>query len=162
MTRGLLHTFCAVLLVSAWPLAASAQDDAFKQGMQARGDKKWADAVRYMQAAVKADGQESTRKVRSGFLGVNGMEYLPHYFLGEAFFNQGDCAGAVTEWSTSEQQGIIRNRPDFLALMRKNLQACAAKGVCRYNVLEADRSKPMFSIMFTAGCRQRSECRQQR
>jgi hypothetical protein len=129
MTRGLLHTFCAVLLVSAWPLAASAQDDAFKQGMQARGDKKWADAVRYMQAAVKADGQESTRKVRSGFLGVNGMEYLPHYFLGEAFFNQGDCAGAVTEWSTSEQQGIIRNRPDFLALMRKNLQACAAKGV---------------------------------
>jgi hypothetical protein len=111
------------------PSLAAAQDEAFKQGLQARGDKKWADVVRHMQNAVKADDKESTRKVRSGFIGLQGMEYLPHYFLGEGFFNQGDCAGAVTEWSISEQHGAIKSRPEFVAVLRKNLQTCVAKGV---------------------------------
>jgi hypothetical protein len=97
--------------------------------MQARGDKKWAEVVRHMQNAVKADGQESTRKVRSGFLGVNGQEYLPHFYLGEAYFNLQDCGAAVTELSISEQGSALKSRPDLAGLMRKYLQACAAKGV---------------------------------
>src|SRR5262245_51943053 len=129
MTRMHLRVITLVVTVCAVPSWAAAQDDAFKQGLEARRDRKWADVMRHMQNAVKADGQESNRKVRSGFLGVNGMEYLPHYFLGEAYFNSSDCASAVTEWSISEQQPAIKSRPDFLALMRKNLQACAAKGV---------------------------------
>jgi len=129
MTRSLLRLLIVVIAVCALPSSAAAQDEAFKQGMQARGDRKWSDVVRHMQNAIKADGQESTRKVRSGFLGVNGMEYLPHYFLGEAYFNLQDCGAAVSEWSISEQQPAIRSRPDFQGQMRKNLQACAAKGV---------------------------------
>ena len=95
------------------PSLAAAQDDAFKQGLQARSDKKWTDVVRHMQNALKADAQESTRKVGSR-LGVGGTEYLPHFFLGEAYFNQQDCGGAVTEWSISEQQGAIKIKPEFL------------------------------------------------
>lgn len=128
MTRRLVRA-CMVIAVCAVPLSAAAQDDAFKRGLEARGDRKWPDVVRHMQSAVKADAQESTRKVRSGFLGVSGMEYLPHYFLGEAFFNQGDCGSAVTEWSLSEQQSAIKSKPDFVAAMRKGLQTCASKGV---------------------------------
>jgi hypothetical protein len=125
----MVRVMLAVMTICAVPSWAMAQDDAFKQGLQARGDRKWVEVIRHMLNAVKADGQESTRKVRSGFLGVNGMEYLPHYFLAEAFFNQGDCGGAVTEWSVSEQQAAIRSRPDFLATMQKGLSACASKGV---------------------------------
>ena len=106
-----------------------AQDDAFKQGLQARGDKKWTDVVRQMQVAVKADSQESTRKVRSGFLNVNGMEYLPHFFMGEALFNLKDCAGAVNEWTISEQQSAIKSRREFIDVMRSGYRECAAKGV---------------------------------
>ena len=80
-----MRIMLALVCVCAVPALAAAQDDAFKQGLQARGDKKWADVVRHMQNALKADSQESTRKVRSGFLGVQGMEYLPHFFLGEAY-----------------------------------------------------------------------------
>jgi hypothetical protein len=115
-----------------------AQDDAFKQGLQARGDRKWADVVRHMQNAVKADAQESRRRVRSGFLGVQGMEYLPHYFMGEAYFNLQDCGGAVTEWSISEQHGAVPVRPEFLGLMRTGFKVCASKGVllpAEYNPL---------------------------
>jgi hypothetical protein len=106
-----------------------AQDDAFKRGLEARGDRKWADVVREMQSAVKADGTDSTRRVRSGFIGLQGMEYLPHYFLGEAYYYLNDCASAVTEWSVSEQTGAVKSKPEFVATMRKGLLACGAKGV---------------------------------
>ena len=138
-----LRVMLAIVCVCAVPSFAAAQDDAFRQGMQARGDKKWADVVRHMQNALKADAQESTRKVGSR-LGVGGTEYLPHFFLGEAYYNQQDCGGAVTEWSISEQQGAIKSKPEFLGVMRAGSQACAAKGVllpADYNPLYQSTSK---------------------
>jgi hypothetical protein len=121
------------LCVAAFPSLARAQDDAFKQGLQARGDKKWADVARLMRSAIQSDAQESTRKVRSNVVarlfGAQGMEYLPHYFLGEALKNQQDCAGAVTEWSTSEQQAAVLSRPDFVAVIKRGYLECAGKGV---------------------------------
>jgi len=129
MIRPSLRVLCLAAAVCAVPRLAAAQDDAFRRGLEARGDRKWADVVRHMQRAVESEARESTRKVRSGFLGVSSMEYLPHYFLGEAYFNLQDCGAAVTEWTISEQHGAIKSRQDFLASMRKNMQACAAKGV---------------------------------
>ena len=132
-----------LLCVCAMPSLAAAQDDAFKQGLQARSDKKWADVVRHMQNALKADAQESTRKVGSR-LGVGGTEYLPHFFLGEAYYNQQDCGGAVTEWSISEQQGAVKSKPEFLGTIKSGYQTCAAKGVllaADYNPLYQSTSK---------------------
>lgn len=123
-----VRVMLSVICVCAIPSFAAAQDDAFKQGLQARGDKKWADVVRHMQNALKADAQESTRKVGSR-LGVGGTEYLPHFFLGEAYYNQQDCGGAVTEWSISEQQGAVKTKPEFVGVIKTGSQACAAKGV---------------------------------
>ena len=133
----------ALVCLCAIPSLAAAQDDAFKQGLQARSDKKWADVVRHMQNALKADAQESTRKVGSR-LGVGGTEYLPHFFLGEAYYNQQDCGGAVSEWSISEQQGAIKIKPEFLGTIKSGSQACAAKGVllaADYNPLYQSTSK---------------------
>lgn len=113
------------------PAIAQAQDEAFKQGLQARGDRKWTDVARFMRAAVQSDPNESNRKVRSGLerLIGQGTEYLPHYFLGEALKNQGDCSGAVTEWALSEQQKIVQTKTDYWATLQKGYKECAAKGV---------------------------------
>ena len=141
-----MNRVCVMLglvCVCAMPSLAAAQDDAFKQGLQARSDKKWADVVRHMQNALKADAQESTRKVGSR-LGVGGTEYLPHFFLGEAYYNQQDCGGAVSEWSISEQKGAIKIKPEFLGTIKSGSQACAAKGVllaADYNPLHQSTSK---------------------
>ena len=102
--------------------AAHAQDDAFKTGLNARGDRKWQDVVVQMRRAIQDDGTESTRMVRSGIGGLlrqGGTQYLPYFFLGEALFNTQDCAGAVAAWSRSEQQGAIRSRPIFWRLCRR-------------------------------------------
>ena len=121
----------ALICISAVPSLAMAQekDDAFRRGVSARGDKKWADVVRFMQAALKDDAQESTRKVGARIVGLGGTEYLPHFFLGEAYFNQQDCGNAVTEWSISEQQGAVKSKPEFLGVIRTGYKECAAKGV---------------------------------
>lgn len=112
--------------------AAHAQDDAFKAGLSARGDQKWQDVTLQMRRAIQADPMESPRMVRSGIGGLlrqGGTQYLPYFFLGEALFSIQNCAGAVEAWSRSEQQGAIRSRPDFLAILQKGYATCEAKGV---------------------------------
>jgi hypothetical protein len=57
------------------------------------------------------------------------MEYLPHFFLGEAFFGMQQCARAVEEWSISEQQAAVRVRREFVDAIANGYKACAASGV---------------------------------
>lgn len=124
--------FSASLL--ALPVAASAQaeDEPFRQGLNARGDERWPDVVKFMRAAIQINDRESTRRVRSGGLGGvfgGGTEYMPHYLLGEAHFAMGECAPAIDAWSISEQQGAIRQKTDFMARLQAGYKECAAKGV---------------------------------
>jgi len=124
---------CAVWLAAvAVPPTAQAQDDAFRAGLDAREDKNWQLAATQMRRAIQADSKESTRRVRSGvsrLVRQGGMEYFPHYFLGEALFNLQDCAGAIEAWSTSEQQGAVRTRAEFSTFIQKGYGSCDAKGV---------------------------------
>jgi len=124
----------ALICVAIYPSIASAQDDAFKKGLQARGEKNWPEVERQMRVALQADGVESPRKVKSNVFasvfGAQGSEYLPHYFLGEALKNQGQCGPAVTEWLISEQQkAVLNSKPEYRQTMQKGYQECAAKGV---------------------------------
>jgi hypothetical protein len=114
------------------PAAHAQDDDAFKTGINARGDRKWQDVVLQMRRAIQDDATESTRMVRSGIgslLRQGGTQYLPHFFLGEALFNLQDCVGAVGAWSRSEQQRAVRSRPDLLAILQNGYVSCEAKGV---------------------------------
>ena len=118
----------ALLVAAFWPVAASAQEDEFKRGLDARDKKNWRQAATEMRAASDKDPKESTQKIGSR-LGIGGTEYLPHYFLGEALFYLDDCAGAVTQWEISEQQPAIRTRPQFVDVIKKGYAQCATRGV---------------------------------
>jgi hypothetical protein len=123
------RTLTMLVTCLAFALSASAQDkdEAFRRGLGARGDKKWQDVVTQMRNAIQGDSQESTRKV-GGFLGIGQTEYLPHFFLGEALFNLNDCAGAIEEWSVSEQQRVVNNT-DFNKIIQNGYKVCSSKGV---------------------------------
>ena len=120
-----------IMMVLAPP--AHAQDDAFKAGVNARGDKKWQDVSLQMRRAIQVDPKESPlRIVRSGIGGLlrqGGTPYLPYFFLGEALFNLQDCVGAIDAWSRSEQQGAVRSRAELLEILQKGYMTCEAKGV---------------------------------
>ena len=116
----------AVVAVPATAFGQGEKDEAFKAGIEARRDKQWAAVVTEMRRAIQQDSKESTRKVGGIF---RSTEYLPHYFLGEAYFRQQDCANAVMAWEGSLKQGVVRSRPEYYAELQKGNAACEAKGV---------------------------------
>jgi hypothetical protein len=136
-------TFAAVALAVAAvmvPLPATAQrekDEAFKTGLDARKDKQWSAVVTEMRRAIQEDAKESTRKVGRGFLGAGGTEYLPYYFLGEAYFRQNDCANAVVAWENSTRQGVVRTKNEYFGELQKGSAQCEAKGVLLAEKFEA-------------------------
>ena len=117
--------------VLAIPAIASAQseDEPFRRGLAARGDKRWAVVVDAMRQAIAANRMETTRKVGARPIFGGGTEYLPYYFLGEAFKNLGDCASAVTTWEISEDQKVVLGIPQYAAELRAGLKDCQTKGV---------------------------------
>ena len=125
----------ASLLTAALFMAAaeaSAQDDAFRRGLEAREKQQWQAVSSLMREAIKLRPQESREKVRSGLgavLGAGGTEYLPYFFLGEAQFRINLCAEAVNAWAVSEQQRAIEARPDFVKILRSGYVECEKRGV---------------------------------
>jgi len=118
-----------LLPATAW---AQAEDDPFRKAIALRGDKKWAEMADEMRRAIGINPTESTRKVQVRariIFGGNSTEYLPHFYLGEALKNQGNCAAAVAEWETSEDQKVILGVQQALADLRAGSKECAAKGV---------------------------------
>ena len=114
------------LPATAW---AQAEDEPFRRGLTARGDRKWPAVVEAMRQAIAVNRMESTRKVGSRLIFGGGTEYLPHYFLGEALKNTGDCAGAVTAWEVSEEQKVVLTLPEFVPGMRAGYKECQGKGI---------------------------------
>jgi hypothetical protein len=152
-TRALcVVTACAL----AWPAIAFAQDDAFRRGLDARGDRNWGAVVTQMRVAIASDPKESTRRVGGGLLrafGGGGMEYLPYYFLGEALFNLTNCVGAVEAWQNSEQQGVVKVRREFVDNIVAGYKKCAANGVLppkEYNSLLASTRQTVADAMALA------------
>ena len=97
-----------------------------------RGDQRWKVVADNMRQAIAERGVESKEKVgrRIGGILGGGNEYLPHYYLGEAQFNLGNCVGAVDAWAESDRQGVVRAaRPDLYVQLREGFKSCELKGV---------------------------------
>ena len=119
-----------VLSVMAFLLAclsAFAQDDAFRKGIAAQKNGRWADVESAMREAIAKDPKESSRKI-GGLLTIGGEEYVPYFFLGEALFRRMDCGGALTAWEESDRQGIARKNATRARTIDTGYAQCEAKG----------------------------------
>lgn len=88
--------------------------EAFKEGIKAQDRKEWQKSIGLMRAALdlaKEDGQ------RVRIYGTRYHSYLPHYYLGLAFYEQGNCAEALKEWDESLAIGFIQKSAEFDALL---------------------------------------------
>ena len=145
-------------------LFAQAVDEAFKQGMQARDDDKWADVVTQMRRAVMRDGTDATRKVqlpprnwkqKLNVFNRPEVEYLPHFFIGEALFRQNECLGAINEWVISMEQGAVKSRTDFTRTIDEGYRQCDAKGILSPNEFNAARDPARQAIEQAEGLAQK-------
>jgi len=129
-------TATALAFTLATTLSAQSQDRSyerpFKAGLDARDVKspKWDEVERQMREAIRINPKESTDKV-GGRLNIpgTGTEYLPYFFLGEALFKKGDCAGAMEAWYRSESQGVIKNVQKYSRPMQTDLGSCVQRGL---------------------------------
>ena len=105
----------ALLLLAAIPAhAAEKWYEAYARGVQAINAKNYSAAAEALQRSISEMPNESnaarTRR--------DTIVYVPHFWLGIAKFNLGDVEGALREWRTSEEQGVVQNT-DYYARMRE-------------------------------------------
>jgi hypothetical protein len=132
LVRPVLVPLAVCVLGLLMPSPAQAQDQAFKDAMGSREDKKWQEVVILMRRAIQSSSQESTRKVEYGGklgFGRKSTDYLPYFYLGEALFLLQDCAGAMDAWASSEKQGVVKGHPEDLTIIQNGYIVCDAKGV---------------------------------
>lgn len=116
MTRARIGVALAVatLLAVSAPVHADYKDD-YRKGVTAIDDKKWEEGIRLMRAALASQPKEG-ESVK--LYGMRFEPYLPHYYLGYALYQTGDCTGAVAAWQASEDQGAIRKMSQYKQLVK--------------------------------------------
>ena len=108
----------AASLVSGRPAAAQYLN-AYKAGLDAIEAKDWPRAESSMSKALDERGEEKMKLPVKLFL----RPYLPHFYLGYARFERGDCAGALAAWAESERQGVSSRLPEF-DFARRGRKSC--------------------------------------
>lgn len=106
----------AMLLLFATSLLAAPPEkwyDAYKRGVAGVNARSYREAATLLQRAISEMPNEGVN-VRAG---RELITYTPHFWLGIAKFNLGDVDGALREWKTSEDQGVI-TRTEYYATLK--------------------------------------------
>lgn len=119
--RGRRPALALVALVVAltWQLSSTPAWADYKseygRGLEAVKAQRWSDAAELMSAAIAGNPKEG----RVRLYGMHFEPYIPHYYLGLARFEMGDCSGALRAWAISESQGFISSLPEYADLTAK-------------------------------------------
>ncbi len=127
--RTIACLFVGGLLAAVAPAMADFLDE-YKAGLEAAEAKKWPAVAQHMRAAIAEQPKEDARLGKRLYM----RRYVPHYYLGRALFEQGDCPGALKAWQQSQAQGVIQKFPEHAELEQRKAQceqrlAAQAKGV---------------------------------
>ena len=115
------------IALAAVMVSASAFGDAresYTEGIRAMDKGQWQEAARWMQRAIDEDPAESDKRVR--LYGMRFEPYLPHYQLGVALQEAGDCRGALAAWAESERQGVIQSSDKYRDLEERRAECRAS------------------------------------
>ena len=106
----------AIVLVALATATAAHADykDSYRKGIEALDRKRWEDVVKHMREAI-ADNPNEGERVK--LYGLRFETYLPHFHLGAAYLNLGQCPEAQRAFETSQSQGAIRNHPKYAELV---------------------------------------------
>jgi tetratricopeptide (TPR) repeat protein len=116
--RNRLTVATSAILAALFLLAPAARadyEDSFAKGIAAMDQHNWNEAVRRLSAAIQENPKEGGRVL---LYGQRYRTYLPHYYLGVAYQNLGNCDAARREWAESERQGMIQQESAFKELQQ--------------------------------------------
>jgi hypothetical protein len=93
----------------------------FLSGVSAFDRRSWPEAVRLFRDALALDPREDGSLVR---IDERSVLDLPHYYLGLALVEMGNCAEAAKELRASEAAGAIQKYPEMLSRLRNTMKQC--------------------------------------
>jgi hypothetical protein len=117
-----------LVVVAGVGIALSASADYkrdYGSGVQDYNKGDYADAIESLQKAID---EESKAQEQVRIYGMRYEPYLPYFYLGNAKFKNGDCAGALAAWKESMAQGIIQKQDQFSEL-QANMAQCESMKV---------------------------------
>lgn len=119
-----MRALAAAVALAAATAAQADYKDAYSRGLEAVRDGDWNEVRRRMTEAAAEQPAPATR-VR--LYGQRWEPYVPQYYLGLAAFKQGDCAGALREWRSAANAGVIGSVPNLKAEQDRNAASCESR-----------------------------------
>ena len=89
--------------------------ESYEKGIKAIDQNDWGRAIESLRAAVTENSAEGERVL---IYGMRYKPYLPHYYLGLAYFSTGNCPAATKAWAESDRQGKVRDTAEYATLVR--------------------------------------------
>lgn len=120
--RARVVVMVTIIALTARPMTAGWQDD-YRDGITAADSRRWQEVATLMRRAIASSPQESDERMR--IYGMRFEPYLPHFYLGLALSELGDCQGAMAALETSLAQGVVQ-QTTRLADVRRIQEACRA------------------------------------
>lgn len=118
-----LRLLLAAALLAAAPLVAAQANfrEAYARGKEAAANSRWPEVEARMREAIAA---EPTPQARVRIYGMRFEPYVPHYFLGLAAYQQGNCAEAQRQWSHGPTAAILAGDATLKAVVEQGLADC--------------------------------------
>jgi hypothetical protein len=111
----------ALLLGQAGLAVADDYRESYSKGIEAVDRGEWPAVANFMRQAAAAKDKEGERVK---IYGMRIEAYLPHYYLGLALEQTGNCEGALSQWQESESQGAVKSTGQYKSLVKE-------RGVCK-------------------------------
>lgn len=130
----------AILLLVALAVALTANasekwSDSYHRGVKAVQAKDYSTAIDQLQRSIA----EMPNEAANAHAREQAFVYVPHFWLGIAKFETHDYDGALREWKTSEDQGVVQGT-DYYSRMREfEAQAQRAKSEMAHNAVAEPR-----------------------
>ena len=113
-----------VVLLMAPAMVAADAAGSYSRGLEAARVEDWPAVQRHMEAAIR-EVPEPAQRAR--LPGLRGEPYVPHYYLGLAAFNQGDCRGARLQWNRSDVMAVVDRLPTLKGSVDSALTECTRR-----------------------------------
>lgn len=131
--RGVLIGLLWLGLVLPAAVRADVYDD-YDAGVKAAERGDWASVERIMKQVL----QQESSVGRKRLYGAVFKEYIPHYYLGQALLNRGDCRAALNNFNNSAHREALQN-----AVFRSKAQEQARmEAQCQQQLAQAQTDPP--------------------
>lgn len=147
--KNFLASFIFVVITGVTlPVSAAEFVEYYKVGLVAVESGDWNRVSEMMQRAIEIQPDAKARVKKALFF----KRYLPHYYLGQAFYETGDCPGARASWRESESQGVVTRFPEYEQL-KAGIAGCGQQDTELESAL--GQAKGLIASAGTAGVKAR-------